>query len=319
MRTPANSTLWSTKTICGQTIPERAEGAYGDFYRSVGICHRRLIGFALETVQQRVGVKSRQIDTLGETSARDAYGTHMDSLHAGTYGKPQIAASTDDAARVAAMLKEQTEAEQAAQRYICHIAQRLIEERDAPARYGFDENQRPSRDVGVSFLELISRGPAVAKGVEGFARLCEARNYVDVEIAAGLLCLDEAMELAVSDLAHAYRLLRQAEKLQDEVKLGRSPLLSKMKTLQDAQQRIKDGARKGGEKTGATRKLRPPVIEATDEKLLAEELRLLASGKEQKDIAGILANRFGGKPDSVRKRLRTAKQKAALKGQKSRD
>lgn len=67
------------------------------------------------------------------------------------------------------------------------------------------------------------------------------------------------------------------------------------------------GAIKGGRKSAEARRQKPPVITFTNANLLAEYDRLLRAGKEQKDIAGIIAESHGWKVDSVRKRLRVAK------------
>ncbi|MEX8519891.1 MAG: hypothetical protein AB3X44_15375 [Leptothrix sp. (in: b-proteobacteria)] len=115
-----------------------------------------------------------------------------------------------------------------AQRYICEVAQRLIEERDNPAHYGdnlpgwFDVNNKPITPARFSFSDLIGYGPDPdTGGVKGFLGLCKARSYEDLEIAAGLLCLDEAMQFASTDLAYGFHLLEEAQELQGEVDLRR--------------------------------------------------------------------------------------------------
>lgn len=226
-----------------------------------------------------------------------------------------------------------------AERYICEVAQRLIEERVNPAHYGdnlpgwFDVNHKPITPARFSFSDLIGYGPNPdTGGVKGFLALCKARSYEDLEVAAGLLSLDEAMQFADTDLAYSFHLLGEAQSLADSVELTNlrrdlsadvpqealEKVFSQLEALKSKHQRITEGGRTGGQKSGTSRRNRPPVIALNDAELLAEERRLLASGREQHEVAGIIAGRFDAPSDSVRKRLRNAR-KSEPKGLQSRD
>jgi hypothetical protein len=80
------------------------------------------------------------------------------------------------------------------------------------------------------------------------------------------------------------------------------------------QQRIQEGAMTGGKKSAESRRRSPPVIGLTDAQLLAVEQRLLSEGKQQREVAGVIAMANGWKEDSVRKRLRNARKNAGMKG-----
>lgn len=168
MRTPADGALWATKTICGHLIPEQDEGAGSEFARFAGSCHRQLVGYALEPVARLTPPKGSNIDGSELPAARDAYVTHMESLGAGTRRSHFVHKPGDDA-RVAALAavvralaqvgkQMQEHAQRAAEKYICQVAQRLIEERDATARNGFDATQGRTTAGGVSFLDLNRTG-----------------------------------------------------------------------------------------------------------------------------------------------------------------
>lgn len=300
MQVPAHGRLWTNRTICGIPIPESAEGVYGYFVRSVSICHGRLVGYAVAPVTP----------PTDEEKASDPWAHH------------NYMARSDDA-----------------ERYICEVAQRLIEERDNPAHYGdnlpgwFDVNHKPITPARFSFSDLIGYGPNPdTGGVKGFLALCKARSYEDLEIAAGLLSLDEAMQFASTDLAYGFHLLGEAQALEDYLRLakvrreleGRLPeeviatMFPELEALKEKHQRIAEGARKGGQKAAEARRRSPPVVRFTDGELLAEERRLLAAGREQHEVAGIIAGNLGAPADSVRKRLRKAR-KSVPKGLESRD
>ena len=77
-----------------------------------------------------------------------------------------------------------------------------------------------------------------------------------------------------------------------------------VQSLRHKELRIKNGARKGGEKSAKTRrkqsKTLAPVV------LQHEAQKLLDSHHSQRDIAGILANRYGVTATTIRRKLRSA-------------
>ena len=80
-----------------------------------------------------------------------------------------------------------------------------------------------------------------------------------------------------------------------------SPLIRGLKAKEA---RIKQGASVGGKKSARTRQsnAKTPSIA----RLLQERQRLLDSGKDVKDVAGILAQRYGVDPSTVRRKLHAA-------------
>jgi hypothetical protein len=190
MQVPAHGRLWDNQTICGIPIPKSAEGVYGYFVRSVSICHKRLVGFARGSTQE----------PSEQEKAGDALAAHHEFM---------------------SRLDE-------AERHTCAVAQRLIDARDNPANYGdnlpgwFDANGNPITPARFSFSDLIGYGPDPdTGGVQGFLTRCDARSYEELDIAAGLLTLDEAMQFAETDLAYAFHLLGEAQALQDGIETTR--------------------------------------------------------------------------------------------------
>lgn len=82
-----------------------------------------------------------------------------------------------------------------------------------------------------------------------------------------------------------------------------SPLIRGLKTKEA---RIKQGASDGGKKSARERQKQSSVPDT--QKLLMERARLLEAGKDPKDIAGILAERYGVTPNTVRRKYRAAAQ-----------
>ena len=80
-----------------------------------------------------------------------------------------------------------------------------------------------------------------------------------------------------------------------------SPLIRGLKAKEE---RIKQGARVGGKKSAKRRLKQSNVPEPT--RLLQERQRLLDAGREARDVASILAQRFGVHPSTIRSRLRDA-------------
>ena len=80
-----------------------------------------------------------------------------------------------------------------------------------------------------------------------------------------------------------------------------SPLI---RSLKGRDARIKQGASNGGKKAARERQKRSKVP-ATPQ-LLQERARLLQAGKDPKDIAGILAARYGVTPNTIRRKFRAA-------------
>lgn len=86
-----------------------------------------------------------------------------------------------------------------------------------------------------------------------------------------------------------------------------SPLIRGLKAKEA---RIKQGASDGGKKSARERQKQSKVPATT--KLLQERKRLLDAGKGTKDIAGILAERYGVAPNTIRRRLRLAMESTAI-------
>lgn len=264
MQTPAHGRLWTDRTICELPIPESGEAVQGYFVRSLRKCHQSLLALV---------------------------------WHA------------------------ESEQEEDREVYICRVAQCLIDERDNPIHYGdaqpgrLDVNHRPITPPRFSFADLIGHAPRPPMGVDGFLRLCHARTYEDLKIAAGLLSVDEAMQFASSDLAYAFHLLEDARTLRDGVKLAwlRRDLSSEvseavlesafaqlgdLKETEARHERVKEGARRGGQKSAQTRQQRqrtPP-----GEVLRAERRKLVEGGTNERDVAAILAKRFNVTAATIR-------------------
>lgn len=75
-----------------------------------------------------------------------------------------------------------------------------------------------------------------------------------------------------------------------------------IRNLKAKEARIKQGASLGGKKSGKERIRQSSVPEI--QKLLQERQRLLESGRESKDVAGILALRYGVAPTTIRRKFR---------------
>jgi len=187
---PAHGRILTKKTICGLLIPESAEGVSGYFFRQVSRCQSELAGYVLDSAQP----------PSDEEMAGDPWANH------------NFMYRLDDAGR-----------------YICQVAQRLIEERDNPVHYGdnlpgwFDANHKPITPARFSFSDLISYGPSDPDtgDINGFLALCGAKSYEDLEIAAGLLSLDEAMQFSSTDLAYGFHLLGEAQTIEHYLELDR--------------------------------------------------------------------------------------------------
>lgn len=268
MQTPAHGRLWTDRTICELPIPESGEGVYGHLVRSLRKCHQSLLSLVWHAAS----------DEAGDGEA-----------------------------------------------YICRVGQRLIEERDNPIHFGghkpgwFDVNNVPITPPRFSFSDLVGYGPRPPRGVNGFVQMCHARTYEDLKIAAALLSVDEAMQFATTDLAYAFHLLEDARTLRDGVKLAwlRRDLsaevseetlekaftqIEAMRELQEKQDRIRKGARAGGQKSAQTRQKeqRTPSREVLER----EKKKLIESGEDQREVAAILAKRFNVAPGTIRARLR---------------
>lgn len=77
-----------------------------------------------------------------------------------------------------------------------------------------------------------------------------------------------------------------------------------VQTLRHKEARIKDGARKGGEKSAQTRRKQSKA--PAPEVLKHEAEKLLGSHHSKRDIAGILANRYGVEATTIRRKLQLA-------------
>lgn len=80
-----------------------------------------------------------------------------------------------------------------------------------------------------------------------------------------------------------------------------SPLIRGLKAKEV---RIKQGASVGGKKSARTRQTNAKTPGITE--ILQERGRLLDSGREASDIAGILAQRYGVHPNTIRRQLQAA-------------
>jgi hypothetical protein len=80
-----------------------------------------------------------------------------------------------------------------------------------------------------------------------------------------------------------------------------SPLIRGLKAKEA---RIKQGASVGGKKSARTRQTNAKTPGTTE--ILQERRRLLDSGREASDVAGILAQRYGVHPNTIRRKLHAA-------------
>lgn len=80
-----------------------------------------------------------------------------------------------------------------------------------------------------------------------------------------------------------------------------SPLIRGLKAKEA---RIKQGASVGGKKSARTRQNNARTPATTE--ILQERGRLLDSGREASDVAGILAQRYGVHPNTIRRKLHAA-------------
>ncbi len=155
--------------------------------------------------------------------------------------------------------------------------------------------------------------------MKGFLEICQARTYEDLKIAAALLSVDEAMQVASSDPAYALHLLEDARKLGDGVKLAwlRRDLsaevseevletafaeLEPMREIQAKHERVLEGARAGGQKSAEKR--RQSQRTPSGEVLRREKEKLMQGGEDERNVARILAQRFNVAPGTIRARLR---------------
>ena len=77
-----------------------------------------------------------------------------------------------------------------------------------------------------------------------------------------------------------------------------------IRDLKAKEARIKQGASVGGKKSARTRQTNAKTPGTTE--ILQERGRLLDSGREASDVAGILAQRYGVHPNTIRRKLRAA-------------
>lgn len=118
---------------------------------------------------------------------------------------------------------------------------------------------------------------------------CTQREILDFALS---ICPYEHIVLLLNHLG-------QLEGIADAAK-ALSPLILGLKAKEA---RIKQGAHVGGKKSAKSR-LKQSNVETA--KLLQERQRLLDGGKEAKDIAGILSERFKVHSSTIRRRLREA-------------
>ena len=78
-----------------------------------------------------------------------------------------------------------------------------------------------------------------------------------------------------------------------------SPLILGLKAKEA---RIKHGASVGGKKSARTRQLNSKTPSVTE--LLLERERLIKSGREAREVAGILAQRYCVDPGTIRRKLK---------------
>lgn len=77
-----------------------------------------------------------------------------------------------------------------------------------------------------------------------------------------------------------------------------------IRDLKAKEARIKQGASVGGKKSARTRQTNAKTPSINE--ILQERGRLLDSGREASDVAGILAQRYGVHPNTIRRKLRAA-------------
>ena len=119
---------------------------------------------------------------------------------------------------------------------------------------------------------------------------CTHREILDFALS---ICPFEHIVLLLNHIGLVHGIANVAKVL--------SPLIRGLKAKEE---RIKQGASVGGKKSAKTRAKKSDVPEPAE--LLQKRQRLLDAGKDSKDVAGILAQRCGVHPSTIRKKLRGA-------------
>lgn len=166
---------------------------------------------------------------------------------------------------------------------------------------------------------------SVPQPVRGFAPLAKRQRQAETTLAdllpwSALLTLEGCAEnaaqranctkqevlkfaLSICPYEHIVTLLNfmALDKGSSEVAKILSPLIRGLKTKEA---RIKQGASVGGKKSARTRQLNAKLPSITD--ILQERERLLEIGREPSEVAGILAQRHGVHPGTIRRKLQAA-------------
>ncbi|MNV68504.1 hypothetical protein D3C71_1613620 [compost metagenome] len=119
----------------------------------------------------------------------------------------------------------------------------------------------------------------------------------------------EVLEFALSICPYAHiptvlNFIAKDEGIADAAKIL-SPIIRGLKAKES---RIKAGASVGGKKSARTRQSNSKTPDAA--KLLQERSHLMESGRSASEVAGILAQRYGVHPSTIRLKLKRGEDKA---------
>jgi len=194
------------------------------------------------------------------------------------------------------------------------VAQTLAANLGNPVHYGdnkpglWDRRGRLlTPGARFTYSDLLDYGMTGEDGFAGFLRDCGLAPDVSKQSvlrAAGLLLVDQAVvELSKGEESYAAYLMYQASSLAESVTLIAWEQMNPTKVKQAIRERLAERGRAAGKKSGAARQkasLAPP------HKVKEEAAKLLRLGTEERNIAAVLARKFGVTPTTIR----TARKKA---------
>lgn len=203
-----------------------------------------------------------------------------------------------------------------------------------PAAYDFADPEKQRKGQAIASATEATRKslycdaswgthiPFPPRGLASVAQPREPRTVADLLPWPALLtmhkCADEAasragcdreaiMQFALSICPVEQWVTLMNFMAQDSAIAQTAKILSPLiRGLKAKEARIKQGASDGGKKSARERQKQSPVPDT--QTLLKERTRLLDAGKAPKDIAGILAERYGVTPNTVRRKFRATAQ-----------
>ncbi len=159
---------------------------------------------------------------------------------------------------------------------------------------GFVPVAQRSRQSNILLADMLP-WPALLTREECAKRAARRAGCTHEEILhfALSICPFEHIVLLINHIGHVGGIADAAKVL--------SPLIRGLKAKEE---RIKQGASIGGKKSAKSRAKQSTVPGPA--KLLQERQRLLDAGKDSRDVASILAQRYVAHPSTIRKKLRDA-------------